>query len=73
MKSLHDSIQPEALKSISEGDRVVFRMVNNEQCSGVIGTVSRNHDTFSFVGRGFHIHAIEISWLEEHISAASFR
>jgi hypothetical protein len=71
MKPLHDSIRPEALKSICTGDFVVFRMVNNEHCSGVIETVSRNHDAFTFAGRGFRIHAIEIASIEEHNPAGS--
>lgn len=66
MKPLLDSIQKEALKDIKPGDRVVFRLVNGEHFSGEIETVSQNHDTFTFVGRGAHIHAIEIHRLEYH-------
>ncbi|MEB3102859.1 hypothetical protein [Ferviditalea candida] len=71
MKPLHDSIRPEALKSIGPGDVVVLRMVNNEQCSGVIETVSPHHDAFTFAGRGFRIHAIEIARIESRIPAGS--
>ncbi|MFC0213825.1 hypothetical protein ACFFK0_15450 [Paenibacillus chartarius] len=71
MKPLLDTIRPEALKAISPGDVIVFRMVNNEQCSGVIEWVSPQHDAFTFADRGFRIHAVEIARIESHIPAGS--
>lgn len=67
MKPWQDSIQTEALKPISVGDHVVFRLVNKEHFSGVIESMSSNRDAFTFVGRGIRIHAVEIASIEEHI------
>lgn len=71
MKPMHDSIRPEALKKIRPGDFVVFRMVNNEHCSGVIETVSSHSDAFTFAGRGIRIHAVEIARIEKHTPSGS--
>ncbi|AGA60112.1 hypothetical protein Theco_4116 (plasmid) [Thermobacillus composti KWC4] len=70
MNSLLESIRPEKLKGIQPGDSVVFRLVNGQQYSGIIETVSQNHDEFTFVGRGAHIHAIEIHRVEKHVPLA---
>jgi len=66
MKPLHDSIDPQTLRTISPGDTVSFRLVNGEQVSGVVDTVSHDGHVFTFQSRGFRIHAIEIAWMESH-------
>lgn len=69
MKPLHPSIKPGALRGIAPGDKVSFRLVNDEHCSGVIAFVSPAKDAFVFAGRGFRIHAVEIAAIESHIPA----
>ncbi len=68
MKPLHDSMDPQALRKIRPGDTVSFRMVNDEHCSGIVESVSPRGDAFTFAGRGFCIHAIEIARIESHRS-----
>ncbi|MCD1261281.1 hypothetical protein B5M42_020990 [Paenibacillus athensensis] len=67
MRPLHDSISFTELLGLNAGDKVIFRLVNDEQISGTLDTVSPQYDEFTFVGRGVHIHGIEIARIEKHI------
>ncbi|MFC4306411.1 hypothetical protein [Cohnella boryungensis] len=69
MRPLHESINPTELKDIRACDTVVFRLVNDHHFSGTSETVSAEHDEFTFVGRGAHLHATEIYRIEKHVPA----